>query len=467
MNISSEYQKNSFDNLQIKNETSFYKKIDLYKEEIGDNKEVHFYERARTIYKCLKKRLNLITANGKIFWTDSFTYTCQQKKNLIEDISSSLKVLKSDEIIAIRLKEGPQGETYVALMKSSGEIINILKKKFFYAEGSFKKIYKTQLCDLNAPKLEKYEKESLVAFKYLKSCEKQKEVISEFRKEGRLLKILEQQKIKGFEAPFQALGVYIKGFKKGKGSYFPNTHFPPTFFAQSALYHNCNKREEHSLYNNWGKQKVLAAAIGLCESLRQCHDLGISLGDIKTSNILRKKEALYFTDVGGAWIADEFKKIGYHRDIHTKGYSLKKDFTPLKLVNNIEEAKLLRQKIDVFSLGISIYEMISPIKLYDNNKPNDFENATAEFLGKKIRKNMVKKMGRNSSCLSALTKLLKEMCDPDYRMRPSLSYVIESLQKILTICQHQKSTASKKKIEDKSNQMRFENIKKNKRCTIF
>ena len=67
----------------------------------------------------------------------------------------------------------------------------------------------------------------------------------------------------------------------------------------------------------------------------------------------------------------------------TSGYSLEKDFFEIDGFMDIQQEKVVRQKIDIFSLGICIYEMISPVKLYNKKQSQEFEKGTSGFFEKK------------------------------------------------------------------------------------
>lgn len=99
--------------------------------------------------------------------------------------------------------------------------------------------------------------------------------------------------------------------------------------------------------------------------------------------------------------------------------------------------------------------MISSVRLHDENYSDDFNKITDDSLGKQFKKNIEKKLGRNSPYLLLITNLVKQLCNLDYGGRPRLPDIIKSLEEIANIVDPKFLESSDKK------------IKKNKKCNIF
>jgi predicted Ser/Thr protein kinase len=109
---------------------------------------------------------------------------------------------------------------------------------------------------------------------------------------------------------------------------------------------------------------ALTITISLCETLEKLHNIGIIHADIKPLNILLVENTMkpILIDFGNAkYIGEERKK---------ENISISLPYTPPEI---FDTSVLIDEKIDIYSLGITLLEMLIGLNLNENKSYYDFK----------------------------------------------------------------------------------------------
>jgi hypothetical protein len=123
-------------------------------------------------------------------------------------------------------------------------------------------------------------------------------------------------------------------------------------------------------------QMVLSGYADIFGVLDFMHQQDVTHGDIKPGNIFIKNGTFYLGDFGSVWKVSEWNQENYI--MGTTQYMPVDDaaeFEQAYLDGNIQLAKTIRQKMDVFALAASAFETITGCEVYGElYKPSDRDN---------------------------------------------------------------------------------------------
>lgn len=463
--------------------------------------EIEVNNKVDMFIKTFIHSLNLYEdKKGKLKWQTTQFFTCQTRDSLKRSLIKALITIREEDDIAVRLKDSSSskktgkkngGRTYYVIARQSGELKHILKKCAKIGEGVQRKTCRVEICKMDNFKIISQENQQFCAFKYVKGIINSDNNIytqgnenyrnEQLQNEARILEFFKTHKLEGIQSAYQFSGYYLRG-----KTHRTKSSVSATFFVQGELYQQCVLKNNMTLFDKWTMEELLVAFIKLAEALKFSHEFGIYHGDIKTDNFLNieRKRTLHFTDFGGAWIMQQYykkKNILPSRFMITSGYFLPKDLVELENIKDLFQVAAWMEKMDIFSFGMSLYEMISPIRLYSSKNPKLFDEENYYSRKNRIQENLGIKI-KDVHFLDMLVDLLADMLHPETKDRPDLNQVIGSINELLLYCKENPLSikvdspndqdCSKEEFENEENYFEQNsdektNHNKDKKCVVF
>lgn len=181
------------------------------------------------------------------------------------------------------------------------------------------------------------------------------------------------------------------------------------------------------------------------EGLKKMHAMGIYPGDIKPGNILYKGTKFVTIDFGDAIVKERLEAaLNSSKTFDEKLMEIAGTATPLYtnyydilagrqavIKEDVDELVEVFKKTDVFSMGKTLYETVTQKEAlwgkeekYSFIPVKSFNNCRGYY--KEIEDHL-----RNFSSPQKLINLVVSMVEPDYRLRPTASSALESLDEII------------------------------------
>lgn len=178
---------------------------------------------------------------------------------------------------------------------------------------------------------------------------------------------------------------------------------------------------------------IFISFIDIFKGLKQCHAFDIVHNDIKPENIFvetskkdNKKIELYLADWGLAYDFDNLPKP--LRVVGSAEFSSFEDFEQMNeacALNDVDELKMLSKKRDVYSLGESLYVLIT--------KSRSVQKGVIRYNGFKVIDKLQNEYKVPPQVAESIDILLRKMLNFDPAGRISLDRVINFSQKLISL----------------------------------
>lgn len=445
----------------------------LRKEDVSPEKLQVAEHFANTVIDNLKS-FKLIEKNGELCWPHkehspySETSTGQNlttlKNELIQLNLDWQDKIKNKLLISVRLKMGhnvkkKQGKTYIATFDAKGNKLNVAEKIELIGSGTFGNVYSYKSLKSNneyALKLIKTREEVLIEEEPkpkfgrkelpLEDIQKaEKEILNEMEVLSNLHK---DEIIPGLQSPPSYTVVLLRGNNKGI--------YESTKMGFFGTLYNGDASDFLDPENGWTIKHIFRCLKEMMSTLKHCHDQHIYHGDIKRENILKndgKMPSMVIADFGGATNQKTNKFSHTPEYVHANDLDLLEEAMKKE---GIEDYYSVRGKMDIFSIGVCIYYILTAEFPYPTNE-NElyFSNAKSHNTIKSgfadtyvssfsyEQEMLIEKIG---NCLEIYEEtpvkedisklmgaLIHQMVDENAKNRPSLEEILKTLDGIIEL----------------------------------
>lgn len=272
----------------------------------------------------------------------------------------------------------------------------------------------------------------------------EKEILNE---QAKLRMLNPNGNIRGLQLPTSHTFVYLQGVdQEGKDLGAKVGHSGQLYDGDaSPVSIKINKEGEVKTTPNpwkeegkWTPKDLLNAAEGLAFGLAYCHKMEVYHGDIKLGNFFRKDKELHLADFGGTHSKNELPGLknpngkGYKIHSLTVEVSALEDLKKLYVVDNEKDYTELREKMDVFSLGCSLFELFTDQSI-KGKQSITIPSIVATLPYQKIESALTEKFQNDLSVdkIKQLADLIHSMVNTNSTERPTSAEVQQRMAKIL------------------------------------
>jgi hypothetical protein len=389
----------------------------------------------KLITKLMEKFVD-VGKNGDLYWKDKTDKnghpipTGQNYEKLKSALGSAYLTARHGAVIGVKLKSGESaeatglkhdGSTFIASINLEGEIIGMSEKVKHLGAGGFGKV----------EKLEDSEKETSVAAKFAY-------VPKEYNLQG-------NEKKKGLERAGRDIqNEYSKGMLLNSKGDIPGLPPPPKnlFYVirggdkemkigVNNEVHSGDASEPKTWTGKWNSKDLVKGCLNLITGISHAHTIGVFSGDVKPENIGRDdtKKELFHIDWGGSATAEELwdKNNNKFKDYpFTNEYTCRGDLPLLDDAKTLPEYSEIRNKMDVFALGKSIFKILTNKDIDENS--NYKGNITSVKNQNKIEEALRGQVTNQQA--EKLAALISKMVNLDATERPTSQEVVEELNKL-------------------------------------